>query len=653
MRFKSYNVLSRNTGWTGPLFAACISVCISCSLIYGFGLGFCMERRVQHEELNECMKISNQQTVIKNDNALFELPQNKTIDKIDLKDFKKENTVASNQISISKTTSKVEVIKILKLIKNASDQYIIAINSYSSVSNPNDTESINLNNSTLKVNPLEINDTSKRNNDGDKEIIFNITGKEFIKYFLQFSCTSCLKVYNELQKSFNLPNLKLNPSKNTCLPLISINQTTIVNKSRPEDPHPDYAFDLSFKSIRCRMVVQDLHMILYLIGVIIGSISCIYVYKGFYSLTSKNALHICHGLALFSSIFLLPNDKRINHRLVMTSRFFHGLSAGFGLVLAPRYLHEISPVIIHSQAIVLHYFFICIGILFGQFSNRRMRFWLFGPWNYAFPILVGTLLLPWLPESPICLVKRNKQERACANLQKLRKCINVQKELDKIDADCQIDVIVEEDSSIPKMLRHLGGDASLRACVLLFSLSILCGYYMFLSFTNRILSLAGLNSSRIRDAAMIFTFIQIVGTISCIFIIRSVNRKSIIRCGALTQLGCLMIFSIVMQMQNELNSIALAQLGMLVMSINVLFYGLGLGPIVYVYLLEVISCRYNLAVLSFCVAIFHLIALFMLLVFPLLMSALGNMFHIMLTILSAGVFAALKGLITESLLTDN
>ncbi len=109
---------------------------------------------------------------------------------------------------------------------------------------------------------------------------------------------------------------------------------------------------------------------------------------------------------------------------LMFFRFIGGLSVGASSVVAPMYIAEISPREKRGQLTALFQFNIVFGILVAYFSN-----WLIGtddPGNWrwmlgvvAFPSLLFTILIRFVPETPRWLALKNGNDAEALRVLKL------------------------------------------------------------------------------------------------------------------------------------------------------------------------------------------------------------------------------------------
>lgn len=109
--------------------------------------------------------------------------------------------------------------------------------------------------------------------------------------------------------------------------------------------------------------------------------------------------------------------------ILLTCRFLFGLAGGGACVVVPTYLGEISPTRVRGSIGVLNQFCICLGILVSEFIAKKG--WLYSRWYIisAIPAVPAAMQLVtfWsFPESPAWLIKYGRMQEATMSLQWLR-----------------------------------------------------------------------------------------------------------------------------------------------------------------------------------------------------------------------------------------
>ena len=130
------------------------------------------------------------------------------------------------------------------------------------------------------------------------------------------------------------------------------------------------------------------------------------------------------GIAIY-----LAASANGNIGLVYAGRFIAGIGIGQTTVVAPTYLAEVAPRFVRGLCVCMFSGSVYIGIMLGYFaswgsslhisSSSQMQWVVPNLLHIYFAAIIATLSF-FATESPRWLVKVGKQEKAAANLSKLR-----------------------------------------------------------------------------------------------------------------------------------------------------------------------------------------------------------------------------------------
>ncbi|MBN3035384.1 MAG: sugar porter family MFS transporter [Bacteroidales bacterium] len=227
-----------------------------------------------------------------------------------------------------------------------------------------------------------------------------------------------------------------------------------------------------------------------------------------------------------------------NWNSLLLFRFIGGLAVGAASVLSPMYIAEISPAPYRGRLVAVNQFNIVLGILVAFFSNwllvntdiHNWR-WMFGV--EAFPALLFTGLVFFIPESPRWLVKQNQPGRAGEVLQRLG-----EKEIEHVMTGI-IGSLTQEMAGIRSRLWERKYSNVILYAVLLAVFNQLTGINAILYYAPRIFEATGISTDSAFLQAVAVGMTNMVFTVLAMTIIDRFGRKTLLLTGSAGMAACL------------------------------------------------------------------------------------------------------------------
>lgn len=214
-----------------------------------------------------------------------------------------------------------------------------------------------------------------------------------------------------------------------------------------------------------------------------------------------------------------------NQTIFMVARFLGGFTNSAVASNTPMYIGEISEIRLRAKLASLYMLFANIGVLFvyvlGSFVSFRALNWM----------CLGVSLLFlfcffFLPESPVCLLKMNKQEKA-------RKCVIWYRGEDEEYVNAEIKRFNDSFVRANKFsMKHLLKRTTLTGIIIGFGLQAgiqLSGISIILTYTVHIFKQSGSNLSP-NSCTIIVGLMELIGSIFSSTFIEIAGRKKIL-CG--------------------------------------------------------------------------------------------------------------------------
>lgn len=210
-------------------------------------------------------------------------------------------------------------------------------------------------------------------------------------------------------------------------------------------------------------------------------------------------------------------------------RFLGGLGVGASTVAAPTYISEIAPAKNRGRLVSLYQFNIVLGILVAFVSNYLLSGVGENDWRWmlgvqAFPALIYTLLVFYIPESPRWLISQGKNAEAEQLLKKLYPD-EYQEMFRDITPD---DTVTSHENIFMKKYRF-----PLILAFLIAFFNQMSGINAFLYYAPRIFEAAGLGESTALLSSIGIGITNMVFTMLGVYLIDRVGRKKLMLIGSI------------------------------------------------------------------------------------------------------------------------
>ncbi|XP_019051766.1 PREDICTED: probable polyol transporter 4 [Nelumbo nucifera] len=283
-------------------------------------------------------------------------------------------------------------------------------------------------------------------------------------------------------------------------------------------------------------------------------------------------------------------------KVLMIGRLFAGIGIGFGVMIAPVYIAEISPSIARGSLTAFPEIFLNLGILLGYISNYAFSGF---SANISWRIMLAVGIIPSvfigvalfvIPESPRWLVMQNQVEEARTILLKTNENEN---EAERRLADIrQAAGMANSEKAV--WSEFLRPSPSLRQ-MLIAGLGIQCfqqmtGIDAAVYYSPTIFKEAGIRENGTLLAATVAVgFTKTSFILVAIFLIDRVGRKPLLYVSTIGMTACLLVLSLALSsMEHGEVTVVLV---IFVVSGYVAFFSMGIGPISWLLPSEIFPLR--------------------------------------------------------------
>ncbi|PSS24657.1 Polyol transporter like [Actinidia chinensis var. chinensis] len=286
--------------------------------------------------------------------------------------------------------------------------------------------------------------------------------------------------------------------------------------------------------------------------------------------------------------------------ILMVGRLLAGIGIGFGVMIAPVYIAEISPAVARGSLTSFPEIFINLGILLGYVSNYAFSGL---PVHVNWRVMLGVGILPSvfigfalfvIPESPRWLVMQNRIEEAKIVLLKTNDSeIEVEERLAEIKlAAGHANTDTYEEKAVWREL--LNPSPGVR-WMLITGCGIQCfqqitGIDATVYYSPTIFRDAGIKSnSQLLAATVAVGFTKTIFILVAIFLIDRVGRKPLLYVSTIGMTTCLFGLGLTLSLLG--NGPVGVKLAILSVCGNVAFFSVGLGPVCWVLSSEIFPLR--------------------------------------------------------------
>ncbi|XP_069150585.1 probable polyol transporter 4 isoform X2 [Solanum lycopersicum] len=287
-------------------------------------------------------------------------------------------------------------------------------------------------------------------------------------------------------------------------------------------------------------------------------------------------------------------------KVLMIGRFLAGIGIGFGVMIAPVYIAEISPTVARGSFTSFPEIFINLGILLGYVSNYAFSG--LSP-HINWRVMLGVGILPSvfigialfvIPESPRWLVMKNRIDEARLVLLKTNENANeVEERLAEIQqAAGHVNAEKYEEKAVWREL--LNPSPGVRR-MLITGCGIQCfqqvtGIDATVYYSPTIFKDAGIKgNTQLLAATVAVGFTKTIFILIAIFLIDKVGRKPLLYVSTIGMTTCLFGLGLTLSLLGN-GSVGI-KLAILCVCGNVAFFSVGIGPICWVLTSEIFPLR--------------------------------------------------------------
>ncbi|KAF6154524.1 hypothetical protein GIB67_028416 [Kingdonia uniflora] len=287
-------------------------------------------------------------------------------------------------------------------------------------------------------------------------------------------------------------------------------------------------------------------------------------------------------------------------RVLMIGRLLAGVGIGFGVMIAPVYIVEISPTVARGSLTSFPEIFINLGILLGYVSNYAFS-GLSVHINWRVMLAVGILpsvfigfALFIIPESPRWLVMQNRIDEARDVLMKTNES---EEEVEERLAEIQAAAgnVNADKYEVKAVWRELMSPSPSLRRMLITGLGIQCfqqitGIDATVYYSPTIFRDAGIkDKTKLLAATVSVGFTKTIFILVAIFLIDRVGRKPLLYVSTIGMTACL--FGLALSLSVMGDGKAGIRLAILTVCGNVAFFSVGIGPVCWVITSEIFPLK--------------------------------------------------------------
>lgn len=328
------------------------------------------------------------------------------------------------------------------------------------------------------------------------------------------------------------------------------------------------------------------------------------------------------------------------------ARLIGGLGVGAAALVSPLYIAEIAPRHIRGRLVSLNQLAIIGGMLVVSFVNaliasqgdeawnRELGWrWMFG--SEVLPALLFLALLCFVPRSPRWLIKQQRTDEAFAVLSRVAGRRHAESEVLEIR-----EAIAKEETSIRQLFRP-GMRLALLIGVALAILQQITGINTVMYYAPKIFEKAGWETLTALKQTVLVQGVNMASTVVAIWIVDRVGRKLLLLVASagmglsLVLLGSMFLFE-------EFQWVLVFVLA------YVAFFGLAMGPVVWVVLSEIFPTRVRGRAMAIATVCLWTANFFVTQLFPRMLEDLGGPAFFVYAAMCVVAFFFVAGLVPET-----
>lgn len=266
--------------------------------------------------------------------------------------------------------------------------------------------------------------------------------------------------------------------------------------------------------------------------------------------------------------------------VLLIGRFILGVSGGGTTIAGYAYVVELPDISIRSSMAVVP----TLGVVIGSLYSVAVGYYF--PWHYlsfvgALPPTIFFFFSFFLPLSPSFLVVKGRRQQAITILQELRgKYVNVEEEVSELERRNMLGSTGYRGLLQRDVLKRVA------VVVMLFVLMQMCGNFVFMIYTARILESTG--AAMDPDAITVMVgALRVAGTVVAIFLLGILGRRLSLIISHAINASCLIILGTYIYLAENaapVNTISknLTWVPTVCVTLSLFFCDLGVHPVPYV-----------------------------------------------------------------------
>jgi sugar porter (SP) family MFS transporter len=285
------------------------------------------------------------------------------------------------------------------------------------------------------------------------------------------------------------------------------------------------------------------------------------------------------GTGVGFAIFSVLSGLAVGLISFSVARFFVGACIGVASLVTPLYLSEMSPAKIRGALVSLNQLAITVGIgvaYFVDFSLAAHQNWRWMFISAVFPAIVLIIGMLLLPESPRWLAREGFRELALDGFRRLGRGHEAEAELQEIEA-----ALKEEQEGFRSLFKP-GLRTAVIVGVILAIFSQITGINTIIYYSPEILRLSGYPSAKAAIlAAAVIGVVNILITVVAILLVDRLGRRFLLLLGTAGMAIALGLIGLAF-MRHAAGAVVFYM-----MIAYIVFFGLSLGPVLWLLLSEI------------------------------------------------------------------